>query len=231
MRLENFMATKEDRELVLSMLEEGRLTLQDMYGLSKEAKKIHTQEDYPSKKYLHYEDAYNAYTHILDTGASPQEALAYVIEYFVHPDCTLEEYIDKIKNNTVWGIKNIVKEHDDHPKQKQMIKNGTLDRKSINKCRTPNEQLGNLHRSVQLDNKLQSLEEDNIQLKQDIKTLEASDTVKTSEIEELYKVNNLELMSPKDKASLLKSKGFNRSEISKYIGVSYATIKRWWKEI
>lgn len=180
-----------------------------------------------NKEYLNLEQGSKAYTKILETGITAQEALEYVAEYYGKD----KEWVEEVKNNNYLHAKQVFKYHENHEVQKAMKKDGTLRPKALKHSNTPNKQLRELYSQRKLHTTLNNLKEGHLDLESQVSDLQAKTIITESNIDLVMSTLDLEQLSLKDKASKLKQSGFTQSKISTYLGVSLPTIKRWWKSL
>ena len=181
---------------------------------------IRDKDDYVKKKYVGFEVGLDAYLHHHDTGCSPMEALEYASDLHGMP----EGFAQETKHMYYYYAAETVKAADTHPQQKTMMGNGTMDKTRLRNPSSAHNQLTVLGKQRKLSDLVEGLKEENTQHKQLLGQHE-------TDIEGLKKLTGMEELSAKEKAVILKSKGYTQKEISGIVGKSLPTIKRWWKLI
>jgi DNA-binding transcriptional regulator YiaG len=220
-------------------VDEGILDMKSVKALEGKNKdymisKIKSGEDYVAKDYISFDIGYTAYIHILENGGTAQEALEHAAE-------VLKESMDIInsgKNNKFFYAKDVVESADEHPTQKQMMKNNTIDKSALKKSTSANQQLRKLAQYKSVDERLTNLEDKLSVVEEDVEThedqledIEARLLLKEFEIESLKKLTGLEDIPPKEAAKIMKEKGFSQKKVAELLEKDIRTIKRWWKEI
>lgn len=186
-----------------------------------------SREDYIPKEYVGFEFAITAYQYILDNGGNREDALEFSRK--IHDKSI--EWINDVKNRPYFYTKKVVKKFDTHEEQKKMIANGTMDKSALMQRQSINQQLGRLSKSKQLSDTLEELKQSDKEQSKTIKNLTKTVTSSEIDITRLKELTGLEDIPPKDKAKILKNKGFNQKDIAEMTGKSLRTIKRWWKEL
>lgn len=209
-------------------IDQGMLSRRDIEFLKTKSvahlNKLNRSED---KEYLNLGQGMTAYSKILDTGITAQEALEYVAECYGKDSA----WVDEVKNNNYLHAKEVVKGHTEHPIQQAMKKDGTLRVKALAKVKTPNQQLRELHSQRKLHATLNALKEDNLKLDNKVGDLEATAVITESNVDLVMFTLDLEQLSTKDKASKLKARGLTQKKIAEYLGVTTRTLRRWWDEL
>lgn len=162
-----------------------------------------------------------AYKYILDNGGTPREALEYSVT--VH-DKSLE-WLDGIKHNPYYHSKETVKAHEDHPAQKTMLRNGTMDKSALKSSNTVNQQITRLSRYKKVSDRLEGLEER-------VEGLEDEVDTHSKEINLLKRHTGVETeaLSKRDIGYEMYQEKMTQKTISEKLDVSIATVKRWWKD-
>lgn len=174
------------------------------------------KKDHVFKARLNLDMGIDAYLYVLENSASPDEALAYTQK--IH-DLT-DEFIAEAKNNKYMNTntaREVVKAHDNHPRQKRMKEEGKMDRSTLVDSKSPNQQLLRLHRQTLLDDTINYLS----------KTCEDS-KLRIDILEEAMRLHGLSV----DKISMCKylnNKGYSVKTLAEHYKVSQKTIKRWIK--
>lgn len=184
-------------------------------------------DDGTPREYINYDQGAKAYSKILETGITAQEALEYVALYYGKD----KEWVEEVKNNNYLHAKSVFTAHKEHEVQKAMTKDGTLRPKALKYSRTPNDQLRELHSQRKLHTTLNTLKGEQKELSSDVEELKVQSLIADSNIDVLMSTLEINPMSTKEKASKLKQAGFSQSKISYHLGIHINTIKRWWKTI
>ena len=186
-----------------------------------------TLDDGTKKEYLNLEQGTEAYSKILDTGITAQEALEYVAQCYGKD----KDWVDEVKKNNYLHASKVVANHKDHPVQKAMIKDGSMRTKALKSSKTPNHQLRELHAQRKLHTTLTGLKADTTALSSKIEGLEVQTVVMDTNLDTVMDLMGIEKLTAKEKASKLKAKGITQKAVSDYLGVSLRTIKRWWTDL
>lgn len=179
------------------------------------------------KEYLNLEQGIAAYSKILETGITAQEALEYVAECYGKD----KEWVDEVKNNNYLHSKKVFYHHKDNPTQKAMKRDGTLRPKALKDSKTPNRQLIELYGQRKLHSTLNDLKATNSDLSSKVEDLEATSVITESNVDVVMDILDIDRLTQKQKASKLKAKGITQKKIAEFLGVSLRTIKRWWDEL
>jgi hypothetical protein len=225
------MNTIELMEYALN-LEDDTLDMKKAYTI---ADKLHhkaiqnttSKDDYVKKEYITFSLQYDAYMHILEEGATAEEAFKYAASIADKTD----EYIKEIKNRGTLHNKRIVGIADEHEAQKKMHDNGALCKKVLREASSPNAQLRALHKQKTLSDTLDELKEQKDIHQSKISNLEAKASSTDIDIKYLHEMQGLEGVPPKEKAAKLKSDGHTQKVIAEALDVNIKTIKRWWKTL
>jgi len=121
----------------------------DYFRLSKQLNEmcksaVKSKENYTPAEYMTFELGATAYQYILDNGGTPEEAFSYASEVC---DKSME-YINKTKNKPYIHSSNIVESYKEHPKQKRMVRKGTIDTVSLKNSDTVGCLISFSHRSI-----------------------------------------------------------------------------------
>lgn len=203
-----------------------------------------SKEDYEPKRYITLDLAKSAYAYILGQGGKPIDAYTEIAP--IHGEKV--EDIKDMANRGYYYSKDVVKHFDDnapvrlskgisqeehtklHNKQKDMSKKGTLPRTALKKASTLNNQLNELSKGVTLHETLTGLEEKVDILENNSIYLEGKVELQGSDISTLKEITGMEELPNKEKAKILRSKGFTQKVVADMLEVSLSTIKRWEKE-
>ena len=210
-------------------IEQGMFSRQDLERLNKLAvrKLNETLADGTKKEYLNLEQGTEAYSKILDTGITAQEALEYVAQCYGKD----EEWIREVKDNNYLHAKTVVAHHKDHPVQKAMLKDGSMRTKALRSSKTPNHQLRELHAQRKLHATLTELKTNAESLTDEVEGLKAQTTITDVNVDIVLDLLGLDHLTNKDKASKLKAKGITQKKVAEYLDVPFRTIKSWWPKL
>jgi len=210
-------------------IEQGMFSRKDLERLNKLAvrKLNETLGDGTKKEYLNLEQGTTAYSKILETGITAQEALEYVAECYGKD----QEWVREVKDNNYLHAKTVVVQHNDHPVQKAMLKDGSMRTKALKSSKTPNHQLRELHAQRKLHTTLTNLKTDTTTLSNKVEGLEVQTVVMDTHLDTVMDLMGIEKLTAKEKASKLKAKGITQKCASDYLGVPLRTIKSWWPKL
>lgn len=183
--------------------------------------------DKDSKEYLDLDQGIKAYSKILDTGITAQEALEYVAECYGKDT----EWVEEVKKNNYLHATEVFYAHNDHKVQKAMKKDGSLRPKSLKDNPTPNHQLRELHEQRKLHQTLNELKEDSSKLKRDNTKLEANVIHIQTDLDKVKNDLNIGGLCDKEVAAKLKKAGIPQKVIADHLGINIRTVKRWWNDI
>lgn len=217
---------KERKEQILSLLDDlepNEWEVVKAEGTRRVRHKVTTSDTYTPKEYFSYDMGLLAYRYILDNGGTAEEALIYAIEIFNKP----EEWLADTKNRKYFYSKQVVEKNDDHPQQKLMTDNGTMDRSALKQSHSVNQLIRKLSKSKILSDQLENLKKADTEQQEKILHLEANTITMDTSIDTLYEKLSIEPLSKKDKALLLIKAGHTYKTIASVLGVSERSIKRW----
>lgn len=188
----------------------------DLEAFLNSARKTHQTHNTPEtpKTRLGYLEGRNAYRLLLeipedvDPLPTPRQILKVVADDIGGGSLWIEE----ILNTRFYYAKDIVSAHSDHPIQKMMLKEGILDKGSLKRAETPNQQLRQLRRQKSIMNRI-------LRLEKGMEELRASSIGKGEEF--VGKV-----LTRKEKAKIMRSSGYKLKEIAEKLSVSLSTVKR-----
>ena len=210
-------------------IEQGMFSRQDLERLNKLAvrKLNETLADGTKKEYLNLEQGTEAYSKILETGITAQEALEYVAQCYGKD----EEWVREVKDNNYLHAKTVVAHHKNHPVQKAMLKDGSMRIKALKTSKTPNHQLRELHAQRKLHTTLSDLKANDKLLSSKVEGLEVQTVVMDTHLDTVMDLMGIEKLTVKEKASKLKAKGITQKCISDYLDIPIRTIKTWWPKL
>lgn len=184
-------------------------------------RKFQSAEDYEPKVYMSFEEGVTTYGHILNTGATANEAFKHTSEVHDKP----EGWVDDIKNRKFFYAREVVKHFDDHPMQAKMMKDGIMDRHSLTTSNTMNQQARKLSRQVRFQNAWDDLNEE-VESLQYLKVENLKNVAHIESLQELLDHHT----DPKSLAVLMHSQGYTKTFIAKDLGVNRKTVTRWVSE-
>lgn len=210
-------------------IEQGMLSRKNLDHIYKMAlrKIIATQDDGTPKQYLSYSEGMDAYSKILDTGVTAEEALQYVAICYGKDS----EWVDEVKNKNYLHAKRVVEDHREHPIQKAMKKDGTLRTKALTSSKTPNHQLRELHSQRKLHTTIQELHSTDLKLREELDQLKAHSAITDSDVGMVREHLSLDGLTVKQKASTLKAKDIPQKKVAEYLSIPIRTLKRWWPDL
>lgn len=203
---------KEFLEKGHELVEEGVMTMAKLHVLHDKWKKCviaknKEEEGYVETSYASFEFGITAYRHILDNGGDHKEAMEYARD--VHDMTTT--LLEEVKHNPYIHSKEVVMAHDDHPEQKAMLKDKTMDKSALKSSTTVNQQLKRLSTSKSVHDTLEGLKKTDEQQQGEIDTLRMDSVTHKIDLERLREINNLKDLPPKIKAGLLNKKDLLRN--------------------
>lgn len=209
--------------------EEGGIERKHLEVLKKQADEIYyatTQST--TKEYMGLHHLVSGYIYLLETGCSADEAFEFIMKTY---DLT-EQFISENKSRYNWHLKNTVKAGDEHLKQRQMLRRGTMDRNVLTTAKTPNQQYRRLSRQVKLHDKIVEEENKNKELiasliKKQGEVAMAHKELSDRQIEDIIHSNNFATLSDKEKARVLADVGWTREQIAEKFGKTVRTVHRW----
>lgn len=182
------------------------------------------EPDYIPNVYASEQFGGSAYGHVLNS-ASPSEAFIAALEEHEKD----EDYLAEVRNQKYFYAKENVLAHDDHPVQKRMVKEGTMDRQALKKSQTLNQLLIKLYRQVSLQDKYDRMQGSIDTLQEEVRDLKIGDIKHTVHIESLQELLN-HSEDPKDLAYEMYRRGFPQKDIAKAVDKTVRTVKRWCQE-
>jgi len=230
--METFDLDTIDKKTAVTILkhlvQKGDITMKDAGVISQQLKasildKQQNQLNYTPKEYISFELGFDAYVYILENGGTAQEALEYAATIHNTP----EEVVNQAKNLKFYYAKKVVNEADNHPEQKKMVANKTIDRQALKTSTSANMQLTKLSNYKNISDKLEDLENRDIEQQEQIDTLEARVNIHQSEIDVLKKLSGLENTPIKERIKYLRECGCTHRAIAEALRCSVATVKRW----
>lgn len=186
--------------------------------LIKELKKnMYTVED-TEEQHLTSNIFFTAYSHMLDTNKSAKECIIHAAT--IHKKDVEKVLAEKSKGSGRLS-KKVIKKHDHHPIQKDMIKQKTFNRQALSNAKNLWQLLNTLSTFRQMYAWLLELRKDN-------KSLNTRMHLAEAEIARLNSIVGLGEMSFLDKLKYLKGTGLTQQECAEILSKSLSTIKRNW---
>lgn len=179
----------------------------------------------PDTTYFTLAEQKHAYSSILERGFTPEEALALIGDVFDRS----EEFIQEARKKRHAGalMKQVVRDHDKHPRQARMKRSGLLDKRGLLKSSTPNDQLARLSKAVVIDQRIADLEAEVSALKDSHSISRGMMDVQTHDVSAIQEILGLKV-DKEEKVLFLKEKGYTQKEVAKILGVGVRTVGRYW---
>ena len=157
----------------------------------------------------------SGYQHILN-GYSKEQAEGVIID----KQDKDEDWWNKVKNKDCFISKDVVMSFDDHPKQKRMVREKTMDKVAVKSSKTANQLLRRVEHCVNMDGHIQ----DKKQLREEVDDLKKSleETKRRLSVVEQTPTNTKEIIQ------YYKQQGMKQREVVELTGYSMRTVKRWW---
>jgi hypothetical protein len=213
-------ARQERDEVYQRQYEEGVLSRKELEGdILRYRRLVHTPD--PNKQYVNVDQGSTAYCKILDAGITAEEALQYVAEVYRKDD----DWVKEVKHNNYFHAKYVTDQFDSHPVQKEMLSEGTMDKKPLRDAKTVNNHLNTLHKQRKVHKRLKDLE-------QQLDDTTVSTVLNATDITTIAKGLGVSLSSQQEQAKALKANGrFTQKQISEHLNIPLRTLKRWWKDL
>jgi len=176
------------------------------------------------EQHLTWTIANEAYQLILDENLGAKESLIKAASHHTEEvDAVLSE-----KSNPSNGLnKRVVSNNDKHPIQKDMVKRKKFNRQGIKNAKNVWQMLNMLSYFREAYNEALDLEK----VKEDISYLKTDMVLAQEEVARLQQNTGNYAMSGREKASLLKRKGYNQVEVASSLKVNKSTVCRWWDSL
>ncbi len=104
------------------------------------------------------------------------------------------------------------------------------DKSALNKSETVNKQIRKLSRYKQVSDTLEGLKENDTHQQTEINRLKGSTDIHKREIDVLQEYSGVAKLDNKEKAYLMYSNGVTQKAVSDELGISIATVKRYWRD-
>lgn len=173
------------------------------------------------EQHLTWTIANEAYTLILDSNLSAKDALIQAAENHTEE---VEAVLAEKSNRSNGMNKSIVKNHDKHPVQKDMVKHRKFNRQGMRNTKNVWQMLNLLSYFREAYREALDLQK----VKEDVAHLQTDVMLAQEEIARLQQKTGNSAMTDREKASVLKRKGYSQTDISKAISVHRSTVSRWW---
>jgi len=176
------------------------------------------------EQFLTWTIANEAYEKILEDNIDARQALTEAAENHTEEvEAVLAE-----KSRQSKGLnKSVIENNDSHPVQKDMQKRKKFQRQGMKNT-------SNVWQMLNLLSYFREAYEEALELekvKQDVQNLKSEVDLAKEEINRLHEQAGTQPLTNKEKASLLKSKGYRQVDVAKALKVSKPLITRWWKDI
>lgn len=179
------------------------------------------KRDYISKAFVK-----TAYQYILDNGGTVDQALDYSIELLEKS----RDWWDTLKNKEFYDSKEIMSDMQEHPKQKQMLKEGTMDKVVMNQSRSANQFLRRAAKCVGVSDIIAGIRYDLVNTSDQLMQVTAANVVNQHDIDGLYEYIGIPKKDKKFLAKVLRDKGFKNETIANTLDISISTLKRYLRE-
>jgi hypothetical protein len=143
-----------------------------------------------------------------------QETFDYLKDLYDKSD----DHVSSNKNRECFYVKRLVREADNHPIQKKLIREGVLHKNVLSSSSTLNQLYRRLSKFVQLYHRIHEAQ----QVKSELLN---------EQVGNLQDCINFRHLPRKQKASIYKCLGLTQQQVADSIGVNLRTIKRWWSEL
>lgn len=198
---------------------EGR-TPKELAILIKELKGMMFKKDETKEQHLTSNIFFTAYSYMLDTNKPAKECIIYAATIHMKD---VEQVLAEKSNDSGKMSRKVVKQHNNHPIQKEMIKEKIFNRQALVNSKNLWQLLNTLSTFRQAYNWLKELREGNKDLRIRVGMAEA-------EISRLKELVGLGEMTDKEKLKYLKQSGATQEQVSEILSKSLSTIKRWWNQ-
>lgn len=210
-----------DRQYIEMVKDASRdRTPKELAILIKELKGLMFKKDETKEQHLTSNIFFTAYTFMLDTNKSAKECIIHAATIHMKD---VEKVLSEKSNPAGRMSKKVVSQHNNHPVQKDMIKQKTFNRQALSNSKNLWQLLNTLSVFRQMYEWLKELREGNKDLRIRVGLAEA-------EISRLKEIIGLGEMTDKDKMKYLKQSGVTQEQIAEILGKSLSTIKRWWNK-
>jgi Mg2+ and Co2+ transporter CorA len=176
------------------------------------------------EQFLTWTIANEAYEKILEDNIDARQALTEAAENHTEEvEAVLAE-----KSRQSKGLnKSVIENNDSHPVQKDMQKRKKFQRQGMKNT-------SNVWQMLNLLSYFREAYEEALELekvKQDVQNLKSEVDLAKEEINRLHEQAGTQPLTNKEKASLLKSKGYRQVDVAKALKVSKQLVGKWWTNI
>ena len=171
---------------------------------------------------------FTAYEYMLDNNEPAKDCLIHAAEKHLKD---IEKVLAEKSNQCGKMTSVVVKGHDEHPVQKDMIKRGKFNRQALKNSKNIWQLLNTLSTFRSAYQDLLDFEKAIQVLRNDLDHTQQELVVAKSEIERLNQSVGLSEMTAKERAGYLKQLGYTQKDVAKYVEKSLRTIERWWDNL
>lgn len=122
----------------------------------------------------------------------------------------------------------LIKDHDDNPVQKDMVKSGTFNRQALKNSNNLWQLLRTLSTFKFLYDEIKRLERKINDTSNEQKIIKADLAMAQADIVKLKEHTNMPELTDKERVRILKEMGYEQKLVAEIVGKSLSTIKRWW---
>ena len=176
------------------------------------------------EQYLTWTIANDAYQMILEENLTAKEAL---IEAACKHEQEVEAVLAEKSNDSIKMNKTIIRTNEKHPVQKDMQKRRKFNGQGMRNTKNVWQMLNLLSYFREAYKEALDLE----RVKSDLQEVKTDLQLAKEEIKHLQDATGVIPMSEREKAAILKAKGFKRIDVAKAIGVDRSTVSRWWNNL
>lgn len=170
---------------------------------------------------------FSAYKYMLETNSSSKDCLIYAANLHMKE---VEKILSEKSRPSGRMSRKVVKNYDDHPIQKDMIKRKKFNRQALSNSNNLWQLLNTLSSFRQSYQELLDLEKMIKELQDDMSTTKTELSLAKADINRLNELLGLGEMTDREKVRHLKESGATQQQASEIVGKSIATIKRWWNK-
>lgn len=177
------------------------------------------------EQHLTYVIARDAYKYVLEDSLSAKDAL---IESARLHEADIQAVLAEKSKNSGKLSGELVKQHDKHEVQKQLVKLRIFDRQSMKNSRNVWQLLKLLAGFKFLYDEIKRLRAEVDQVKHDQRLTNMALVDAKADIERLKEHTNMPPTTDKERVRILKDLGYSQKSVAEVTGKSLRTIKRWW---
>lgn len=181
---------------------------------------------YKEKQYMKEEEVSTAYKYALDSD-SPTVETCFKEVKTVHS--VTDEYLEEARSNPIYAhvVNKIVDENVSHPQVRSMRDNKVLQLRPHKKASTPNELITDITTKRLVNDTIKGLRQELEDLKCRVDYVEISQDSSNLNIETILESIPLPEDHNRNKAIILRQKGYKVKDVASVLGVTERTIKRW----